>query len=208
MQQRLAGAHLRAAAKRAGAQQPALFKLEAEMIKPIPLSSPPAVEAMEFFVPGIPAPGGSKSFIPLWRRGGELITVVRNGRVWPVIRVVDSADVGTNRVSKWKNVVRGYAGEFMCGARPYQCPVRVELVFFMPRPQFHLGTGKNAGFVKESAPRFHTVKPDALKLARSTEDALTGIVFDDDAGNVSIQSEKCWCNYGEQSGVLIRIKRL
>lgn len=208
MRQRLAGAHARALAKRATAPlQPPLFALEATVAPP-PVPKAPAVCEMEFFVPGLPAPGGSKSFIPIWRRGGELITVVRNGRVWPVIRVVDSADVGSNRVSKWKNVVRGYAGEFMCGARPYQCPVRVEFVFFMPRPQFHLGTGKNAGIVKESAPQFHTVKPDALKLARSTEDALTGIVFDDDAANVSIQSEKRWCNYGEQSGVLIRIKRL
>lgn len=185
-----------------------MFTLETVTVKPAPIPQAPAVGEMEFFVPGIPAPGGSKSFIPLWRKGGQLITVVRNGRVWPVIRVVDSADVGSNRVTKWKNVVRGYAGEFMCGARPYQCPVRVEFVFFMPRPQFHFGSGKNAALVKDSAPAFHTVKPDALKLARSTEDALTGIVFDDDAANVAIQSEKRWCNYGEQAGALIRIYKL
>lgn len=207
MQQRLAGAHLRAAAKRVTAQ-PALFALEATVAPP-PVPKAPVVCEMEFFAPGVPAPGGSKSFIPIWNRAtGQLIIQMRNGRPWPAIRVVDSADVGSNRVTKWKNVVRMYAGEFMCGARPYQCPVRVEFVFFMPRPKFHFGSGKNAHLIKESAPQYHTVKPDALKLARSTEDALTGIVFDDDAANVSIQSEKRWCNYGEQSGVLIRIKRL
>ena len=55
------------------------------------------------------------------------------------------------------------------------------LSFYLPRPKGHHGTGKNAGIVKASAPRFPATKPDIDKLTRSTLDALgeAGVWADD-----------------------------
>lgn len=62
-----------------------------------------------------------------------------------------------------------------------ETPLKLEVLFVMPRPKSHHGTGRNAGVVKASAPQWPTVKPDATKLLRAVEDALTGIVWRDDA---------------------------
>jgi crossover junction endodeoxyribonuclease RusA len=57
------------------------------------------------------------------------------------------------------------------------------MVFTMPRPRVHYGTGRNEGVLK---PRFLNAVPDRIpdlsKLCRSTEDALTDAgVWADDA---------------------------
>lgn len=49
--------------------------------------------------------------------------------------------------------------------------------FFLPRPKGHFGVHG----VKRSAPKYPTVRPDATKLMRPLEDALTGIVWKDDS---------------------------
>lgn len=60
-------------------------------------------------------------------------------------------------------------------------------------------------FFRDCLTVIHTVKPDATKLWRSTEDALTGIAWRDDA-QISVQVvEK---RYGSQSGALIQISSL
>jgi Holliday junction resolvase RusA-like endonuclease len=55
------------------------------------------------------------------------------------------------------------------------------VTFLMPRPKGHFRTGKRAHILREAAPLYHTSKPDATKLLRATEDALTGILWHDDA---------------------------
>ena len=57
----------------------------------------------------------------------------------------------------------------------------VDITFHRARNKGHYGTGKNAHLVKDSAPAHPTVKPDVDKLSRSVLDALTGIVWVDDA---------------------------
>ena len=62
------------------------------------------------------------------------------------------------------------------------CPLRVDLEFFMPRPKGHYGTGKNAGKLKL---RFqglhHTKKPDIDNLRKLVMDAMTGVFWRDDS---------------------------
>ena len=53
-----------------------------------------------------------------------------------------------------------------------------------------MGTGRNAGQLKDWAPVFKTTTPDSDKLARSTLDALTKIVFGDDSQVVRLTAIK------------------
>lgn len=151
---------------------------------------------------GTPAPGGSKTFFPVWRAGGKLVIQIKNGREWPIIRVVD--DAGENN-KRWKEAVALQARSFMRGAKPFDCPLKVEFVFFLRRPKAHYRTGKNSHLLRDDAPIYHTHRPDALKFARSTEDALTGIVWNDDSQNVRICPEKRWARADEKTGCAVRV---
>lgn len=113
---------------------------------------------IEFFVPGIPAPGGSK----------------RGFYIKKLNRVVMAPDC--KRTRSWMDSVAvagkmAYSGELLTG------PIRLTIVFYFLRPKGHYGTGRNANKLKDSAPKYHLVKPDSTKLLRSTEDALTGIIW-------------------------------
>jgi len=115
---------------------------------------------IRFTVIGKPQTAGSKR------------AFVRGGR--PI--VVDDNPKQVN----WQGMVaqmarQAYDGELLDG------PLLVQMLFFFPRPKGHFGTGRNAGVLKATAPKQHTTKPDVLKLARATEDALTGVVYRDDA---------------------------
>jgi len=121
---------------------------------------------LDIFVPGLPAPGGSKRYV-----GGA--------------RIIDDA----KRNKPWRDSVAAFALEQFEGP-PVTCPVHLFVEFYLPRAKAHYGTGRNAGTLKPSAPRQHKIKPDVLKLTRSTEDALTGIVWADDAQVVHIFAGK------------------
>jgi Holliday junction resolvase RusA-like endonuclease len=60
-------------------------------------------------------------------------------------------------------------------------PLAASMVFSFPRPRGHWRTGRNAHLLRDSAPRRPFGVPDLSKLIRSTEDALTGVVWVDDA---------------------------
>jgi len=148
---------------------------------------------ISFFVPGIPRPGGSKTPTVVRRRGGEI--VYANGR--PLVTTRDACKGNAD----WKRTVSFYAREQYEG-EPLRGALFVSFVFTMPRPKSHYGTGRNADKLKDSAPVYHTSKPDALKLARSTEDALTKIAWADDAQTAKLEIIKL---YGEKPGVCINI---
>jgi Holliday junction resolvase RusA-like endonuclease len=78
----------------------------------------------------------------------------------------------------------------------------LDLRFYMRRPQSHFGTGRNAGRLKDTAPRFHTTRPDSTKLTRAVEDALTGVVWRDDA---QVSTQVIAKLYGEPERVVVAI---
>lgn len=89
-----------------------------------------------------------------------------------------------NKKSKpWKGVVAKTAAEARAerGIPLMTGPVSLDVVFIRARPKGHYGTGRNAATIKPSAPEHPTTKPDATKLLRGVEDALTGILWQDDA---------------------------
>lgn len=85
------------------------------------------------------------------------------------------------RTMPWRQEVAARALEAMGGKEPALGPLRLTVWFHLPRPKSHYRTGKHAGELKADAPLWVTTKPDRTKLLRATEDALTGIVWRDDA---------------------------
>ena len=136
-----------------------------------------------FFVDGVAKPAGSK-------RGFFIQKLKR-------VVIVDA-----NPNSKdWKTDVKytakqAYAGEIVT------CPLAVKFTFFIVRPNSHYRTGKNKHLLRDAAPKFPASKPDVLKLARGVEDAITGIVWKDDA---QIVSERIFKRYAAAPGVQIEI---
>ena len=65
--------------------------------------------------------------------------------------------------------------------KPLDYPLRVDLFFYMPRPNGHYGTGRNAGKLKGSSPLLHTNRPDIDNLRKLVMDALTNVFWRDDS---------------------------
>ena len=92
-------------------------------------------------------------------------------------------------------------------------PVRMSAVFLFQRPANHYrsdGTLKPlsealSSATSKEAPLYHCVKPDWSKLQRSTEDALSGLAYEDDARIVGGGCDKRWCVGDERPGALITL---
>lgn len=132
-----------------------------------------------FRVYGLPAPQGSK-------RG----FATKSGRV----AMVESS----KKVKPWREAVSWAAREVYRGPL-LTGPVVLACVFILPRPKSHYRTGKHAGELRPDAPTFSTKYPDCSKAIRSTEDALTGIVWRDDAQVIDFGVKL----YGERPGALV-----
>lgn len=80
----------------------------------------------------------------------------------------------------------------------------VVLTFHLARPRGHFGTGRNAGQLRASAPRYpNAMKLDGDKLARATLDALTGIVYDDDGRIVELLVRKRYATPGDEGATIL-----
>lgn len=157
------------------------------------------MQVNSFFVHGTPAPGGSKNaFVPRKKDGSPVTRA--NGSI-----MVNMVDAGKNN-KKWREVVAWYARGFMGGRKPFKGPIKVEFVFFIRRPEAHYRTGGFSHMLRPDAPAFHIQAPDALKLARSTEDACTGIIWEDDSQNIVGRQEKRWCSRKDDQGCAIRFE--
>jgi len=137
-----------------------------------------SAQHVSFRVLGRPQPGGSKRALPI-RRGGQL-----TGRV----AVTDA----NPKAKSWMQEVRHAAAEAMGDRAPLTGPLTLDVMFALARPKGHYGTGRNCHFIRPSAPSHPTVVPDATKLLRALEDALTGIAWRDDAQIVFQVVEKTY----------------
>lgn len=159
--------------------QLAVFDLEEHV--PAPPSSPSVVFSLTVF--GTPAPAGSKrAFVNKFTNRAHV------------------TDANPN-AAPWKKEVSQAAGRRMdeLGLAILTGPLEVTFRFFRKRPLGHSG----AKGLKPSAPAYPTSKPDVLKLARGVEDALTGIVYADDA---VIVNELLFKRYGFPERVEIEIR--
>jgi Holliday junction resolvase RusA-like endonuclease len=142
---------------------------------------------ISFTVPGTPAPGGSKKAFVNPRMG----------------RVVVTDDAKNN--AGWRQRVSVFARQAMEGRPPLDGPLALVLVFSVRRPKGHYGTGRNGGRLKAQFEDARPIsKPDLTKLIRAAEDAMTGIVWHDDAQVVMQQTSK---RYGDEAGVYVFVDR-
>lgn len=135
---------------------------------------------LELVVYGTPVPAGSKRAFT--RKGGG-------------VGVEDTAE---NRMKPWRAALQAAAGDAMSGHELLQGPLSLHVEFHLARPKGHYG----ARGLRPSAPTHPTVKPDTTKLLRGLEDALTGIVWRDDAQIVTQHAEKRYATGPEH----VRIK--
>lgn len=85
---------------------------------------------------------------------------------------------------------------------PLDGPLAVRLRFLLPRP-------KSLCWKKKPMPRrWHTRKPDAENMAKSTLDALSGLLWRDDAQVCSLWAEKLYASGAEQPGVIVQVNAL
>lgn len=135
---------------------------------------------LTFFVPGIPATAGSKRLVRFGARFG----------------ITEDC----KRSKPWRASVQGFAVDGMRGNPGlWEGPLEVSFLFSVTRPLGHVGRKG----LKPSAPEFPAKKPDLLKFARAVEDALTGVVWRDDA---QIVTEHLHKRYGADPGVWITVR--
>jgi crossover junction endodeoxyribonuclease RusA len=141
------------------------------------------MNSLTFVVYGLAAPQGSKRH-------------VGNGRM-----VESSKNVGS-----WRQDVKHAA--LACVPHDWDTtrPMAISIVFRFKRPATHIGKKG----VKPSAPQHNTSgrNGDLSKLVRSTEDALTGVTYDDDRQIVTMNVSKRYCVGDEPQGALITITPL
>lgn len=140
-----------------------------------------------FYVPGTPAPQGSK------RHVGNGVMVESSKAVKPWRQDVTAAAIDAATTAGWETATG---------------PVGLRLTFYLRRPRSHYGTGRNADQVKPSAPEYPATKPDLDKLQRSTLDALTTAgVLADDARVVLIDAAKVYATASMPTGARVEVRR-
>lgn len=160
----------------------------AAMTQTVWIEEPPApvLPGLTIVVPGIPVPQGS------------LRAFSRNGKAW--------ASSDNPRTRPWKAAVTSEAARVVEAAGlanpAYERrPVAVAITFRFPRPRGHFG---KRGLLP-SAPSQVTTLPDIDKLVRAVLDALTGIVWRDDAQVVVLDIRKAYQREGEDLATSIDV---
>lgn len=133
---------------------------------------------IEFVVHGKPEPAGSKKGFPFKRKTGGI-----------GVSIVDA----NSKAKPWKAVVAAAARD-VCRLGLMSGPLKAEFVFYLSRPKSHYRSGRYSHLLKDSAPKYPITRPDVLKLCRAAEDAMTGVIYEDDA---QIVREYLAKDYGE-----------
>ena len=141
-------------------------------------------KVVEFTVKGTPRTAGSKKAVPNRKYVSEAVT--------PKVRRTFLVDDSGSKGKTWrKTVARTAYAALPPGFKLLDCPIDLHLQIRVVRPAGHMGTGRNAGTLRPSAPIFPMWKPDQTKMLRAIEDALTGVVWRDDSRIVQgVQSKR------------------
>jgi Holliday junction resolvase RusA-like endonuclease len=143
---------------------------------------------IEFTVHGEPQPAGSKRGFAFKRKNGSTGVAISDANP---------------KSAEWKRYVKLAAATNRPDALVLGA-VSVSFEFFRVRPGGHFNTKGELNKKGREKP-YPTSKPDALKLARGVEDALTGVIWLDDAQIVEERLSKRW---GDAPGVRVVIETL
>jgi len=164
---------------------------------PRQIQQPPSLRAITFTVYGQAQPAGSKKAMPIYRNGPNGRQLVTRANGSPMIAVTDD----NPKSRDWKQQVAHAASAAYRGPL-LVCPIRFTLLVVRPRPKGHFNSRGELNKSGRETPHPIT-KPDVLKLARAVEDAISGIVWNDDAQIVSEHLTKSW---GEQAKIEVTIE--
>lgn len=148
---------------------------------------------LDFFIAGIPAPGGSKRGFPIRRKNGTVGVAITED---------------CTRSAPWRAVVQLAAQEvrvkadWLLGFLDYA--LVLDVTFYMPRPKSHF-TSK--GLLRPTAPVYPTKKPDRTKLLRLLEDSCTGVLWHDDAQIVDGGIRKLYADPYNPPGARVIVMR-
>jgi Holliday junction resolvase RusA-like endonuclease len=144
-------------------------------------------ETWRLTVFGRPVQQGDLSAIP-HKRGGRWVKKADGS---PLITTIHGNE---KALKPWRQEIAGAAidaGWPGLGIGALDESLFVSMTFYFARPQNQLGTGRNAGVVKDSSPLWpEATGPDVDKLARAVLDALTGLVWKDDKRIVSVRARR------------------
>ena len=144
---------------------------------------------LEIWVAGIPAPQGSKRHVG----GGRMVESSKKVKPWRAGVVQAARD----------------AAALTAGFTPFDGPVRVDVTFYMPRPQRHYIGGHVDGELKADAPLWVSSRPDVDKLLRSTFDGLsTAGVWADDNLAARVTVSKQYAKRPDLAGALVHLRPL
>lgn len=184
-----------------------------------------SLKVIQFEVLGIPQTAGSKRAFALKKNGaytGRVAVADNNpkGKDWKN-RVADAGNEAMSNLWKcsrcgafidWKTITicrpdpscPECDGDHTCQRinELFAGPLEVHFIFRMPRLKSHYRTN---GELKQNAPSAPIVRPDALKLARCAEDALTGVCWHDDS---QIVVERLVKLYSDKPGMTVTITPL
>lgn len=91
----------------------------------------------------------------------------------------------------WKGCIAVAAKDFI-PAQPLEFPIRLTLIFYMPRPKSHFAKD---GTIKPTAPSWFTSKPDNDNLEKAVCDSLTVLgMWKDDSYVVKSTTVKAYAN--------------
>lgn len=142
------------------------------------------MKELTFRVYGVPRPAGSKkAFYNKFLKRAMVVDDNKNTKTW-------KGDVKDAAIS-------------VAPAELLDCPLELEITYYMPRPKNHYRTGKHAGELKENAPKVRSSKPDTDKLIRGTQDACKGVLWKDDSLVWHVDARKV---YGDKPGAVITVR--
>ena len=140
--------------------------------------------AVHFSVRGVPKPQGS------------MRAFVRGGR--PIVTST------TRGLREWRDAMAWQARASMDGKGILVGPVEGSITFTLARPKSHY---RADGSVRPSAPAHPSGRPDIDKLLRASLDAMTGVVYLDDAQIFNVQVAKAYTDWaGDEPGVDVFLK--
>jgi len=96
-------------------------------------------------------------------------------------------DPSSEKKETFASILQGQAPE-----TPIDTAIGLELIFYMPRPKSHYGTGAKSEILKDSAPEMQSSKPDIDNLVKFVQDSLNGIFYKDDALICSLMASKVY----------------
>jgi Holliday junction resolvase RusA-like endonuclease len=142
---------------------------------------------ISFTVYGVAQPKGSKKSIPLYDKSAGKYRTRPNGA--PMTVVVDD----NPKAKSWMQEVKAAAYCAMRGAELtaiIRGPIQLICLFTVTRPGGHFS--KATGKLLKSAPQYPATRPDTTKLIRGVEDALNGLLWEDDSRIVIQKAAKVY----------------